>query len=364
MADEVVLTDAQKQQIKDEWNSRPANPPSLIELTQKVFNNDTLDGRTMQGRAVRKFLDECKLKVPVFVQKPVLSLSDQQKEFIKNNCATMKILEMTKLVFDNASLTMLSDEARCVSEEIAKVVLTQSKTGSLDNPNDVPKESWKPPRKVEEAISRVNRYVHNIALALARLTGKQKKDLTALIGYLNVYRLIHQINLFERNTDRILFESSFIRYCYDKHDLTEEEVDQYIDLCIEVVSSQSLQARVEVLRKLLDDAAQEQDKKISIPLIEALEKIQTEINQCAIRRGRLLDSLKIKRSEKEGREKQGTASLLNLVAMWKEEDERKKIIKVAEDRKTEVSEAIKQLTAMDEIKARILGISVDEVLNG
>ena len=50
--------------------------------------------------------------------------------------------------------------------------------------------------------------------------------------------------------------------------------------------------------------------------------------------------------------------------MWKEEETRAKMLKLAELRKNVVSDEIKNLTSMDEMKARIMGISEEEVFNG
>ena len=59
-----------------------------------------------------------------------------------------------------------------------------------------------------------------------------------------------------------------------------------------------------------------------------------------------------------------SASVVHLVQMWKEEESRKKLIALAELRKKGVKKEIKKLSSMDEVKARIMGISEDEVLNG
>ena len=50
--------------------------------------------------------------------------------------------------------------------------------------------------------------------------------------------------------------------------------------------------------------------------------------------------------------------------MWKEEESRNKLIQLAELRKKIVKSEIDNLSSMDEVKARILGISPDEILNG
>ena len=50
--------------------------------------------------------------------------------------------------------------------------------------------------------------------------------------------------------------------------------------------------------------------------------------------------------------------------MWKEEESRNKLIQLAELRKKIVKSEIDNLSSMEEVKARILGISPDEILNG
>ena len=46
------LTDQQKNKLLENFNSTP----NLTELTRLVFEDETLDGRTKEGRAVRDFL--------------------------------------------------------------------------------------------------------------------------------------------------------------------------------------------------------------------------------------------------------------------------------------------------------------------
>ena len=61
---------------------------------------------------------------------------------------------------------------------------------------------------------------------------------------------------------------------------------------------------------------------------------------------------------------QESASILNLVELWKDEESRNKMIKIAEIRKKNVSAEIERLSSMEDIKSRIMGISEEEVLNG
>ena len=166
-------------------------------------------------------------------------------------------------------------------------------------------------------------------------------------------------------TDRELFESSFVRYTFDKCDLTQEEVDKYIVLSIEVVIAANIQRRVEHLQGLLEDTANDTEgRRISMALVEAISTAQTEYNQCVNRQQKLLESLKQKRSDRLKSQIKENASIINLVELWKEEESRKKMIQIAEARKEQVKKEIGNLSDMEDIRAKILGISEDEVLNG
>ena len=81
-------------------------------------------------------------------------------------------------------------------------------------------------------------------------------------------------------------------------------------------------------------------------------------------KNKLLNDLKEKRSDRLKNQIKENASIINLVQMWKEEESRKKLIKLAELRKQVVKEEVKNISSMDEVKARILGISEDEILEG
>ena len=76
------------------------------------------------------------------------------------------------------------------------------------------------------------------------------------------------------------------------------------------------------------------------------------------------NELKEKRSQRMSKIMQESASILNLVELWKDEESRTKMIKIAELRKKNISEEIERLSSMEDIKSRILGISEEEVLNG
>ena len=74
------LTDEQKEEIQDVFEKNP----DLKHITQKVFDDESLDGRSKEGRAVRAFLANSALVYTTSLADRVegIELSKEQKEFL------------------------------------------------------------------------------------------------------------------------------------------------------------------------------------------------------------------------------------------------------------------------------------------
>ena len=364
------ISENRQQLIIDEWNSRPQSPPSLKEMVQLAFphaEEKLQDGRSKYGKCLKAFLASRNIKAKpaheYVAAREDVSLTDEMKEFIMNNGHVMNDLEMAKILFDDRTLTNLHKEVRVVAEFRKENNIQQSNIPAAAL-NNVPMEEYKPPRTMNLAIARINKYVLN-GINKDKITSRQRAEIEGLINYIHTYRFLHQISNYENQIDRDLFESSFVRYTYNKSDLTQEEVDQYIVLASEVVIASNIQRRVEHLQGLLDDVAEDTDgRRISMSLVEAIGKAQNDYHQSVGRQNKLLSDLKEKRSDRLKNQIKENASIINLVQMWKEEESRNKLIQLAELRKKIVKSEIDNLSSMDEVKARILGISPDEILNG
>jgi hypothetical protein len=362
----INLSDEQKKRILEMWNSNPPdNPPSLDELVFVAFKQ-AFDTRSREGRAVREFLASRQLnasKSSVYKPKGLIDLKDDQQQYISNNCSTMSAVEMARTIFNNPSLVNLSRETRSV----------QAYLKTLDNKivfgagiNEEVSEEYKPPNAPDRCVARINKYIHE-QLDFKNLTGKQKKDVQTLMGYLHTYRFLHCIKSYDRVQERELFESSFVRYTYDKNDLTQEEVDQFIGLCTEIVIASKILRRIEGLQRILDEylaSDDDQKKNLSMSLVEVIGKMTTEYHQCVNRQNKALEELKVKRSDRLSKAIKDNASILNLVNEWKDEEKRMEMLRLGEKRKEIVNNEIDRLASLDEIKARIMGITRDEILNG
>jgi hypothetical protein len=290
--------------------------------------------------------------------KGLLELTEDQKEYLTNNATLLKPLELAKNTFDDEGITTLHQEFRTVTE-----FLKTADVKVYSEPDrDFSIEYYKPPKTYHTAVHLINKYIH-IKISKEKVTHQQKKEIDSTIGYMNTYRFCHQINTYQSNQDRELFESSFVRYTHDKSDLTQEEVDQYIVLCTEVVISSTIQETIQMLQIQIDQEVTN-GGKVPMSLVEASNTARQEYNQCVTRQQKLLNDLKVKRSDRLNKEIKQNASILNLVQLWKDEESRAKLIQLAEKRKKVVKKEIRNLSSMDEVKARIMGITEDEILNG
>lgn len=363
------LNEEQKTRARDFIKKNPE--ATLTEITSHTYNNKKIDSRSKEGRLLKKFLLDNKIEYKnrsVFT-KPRIQLTKEQKEFIENNYKNQNYIDMARVLFQNNNLTHLSLESREISKFIEllrkndpKYLEVNNYTPRTDSRN--PLSEYFPPRRMDQTVFRINKYL-NLGWEQAKLKALQIKRVDMLQRYLNTFSFCYQINTYKREDDRKLFEDAFIRYTYDKEDLTQEELDQFITLCTEVVTASTILQQVEDLRQLLRQASEEDDgRSIKMSLNEAISSLQTEYNQCRTRQNKLYKSLVDDRSKKIQERKEENASILNLVQAWKDEERRQSIIHLADAQKQNLEEEAKRLSSMDELKAVIRGIDIDEMVNG
>lgn len=361
----MTLTEEQEKLILDLWNRTPSNPPGLKELTKEVFGGE-YDGRSEQGRAIKFALSKFNLRAKAtsdsVTKTAEIQLDDTQKLFIANNASTQSPLEIAKTLFNNPALTNLNAETRVINEFI-KTLDTRVVYNPEDNA-EIPTGDYVPPKTLDKVLKTANKYV-NCTIDKDKLTINQKKGLAMLINYLHTFRFIRQMNSYDRDEDRQTCEDAFVRYTYDKPDLTQEEIDQYIELANQVVRSFKIQRRSEGMQRVLEDLTNSAaDPKVSMSWVEAIGKAGTEYDQCLKRCNDLLDDLKEKRSTRLSKSIKENASILNLVQMWRNKEERDKMIKYVQLEQDAIAQEVDKLTSMDELKARIFGLNKEDILNG
>jgi hypothetical protein len=358
-------------------NNKKFNLKKLVEYV----GGEDCDYRSALGRLIRKYLEAEGLQEKIdrreknaaetaAIKKEIPpELTDAQKEFIDNNADSMKFVEMAQVLWDDPKITGLSAEVKLVVEYVKN-----KETAKLyDDPENIPVDDYSPPKSPLTVIQKINKYVHNnpfsgvttmnVKKFIEELNPKLKNYLDALIGYLHNFQFLHQINSYPTIGERELFENSYVGYLYDKPNLTSEELGQYIDLCAETVNMSNLQNHVNKLQYLIDRAADEEDPKLRMSLVDGLNNAREERHKIATRKKQLLDSLTVKRKDKLANQRQNAQSLVELVEYWKDSEKRELLLKAADQRKEELKKESKRLMELDDIICEVYGFDSSELIN-
>ncbi len=347
------LTDDQKKFIDDNCEKIL----DLIELTRAAFMNEELDGRTKEGRAVREYLASkgAKYQTTQHKKAKTTKFTSDQREFILSSASQkMRPFEIAQLVFPEKHLYPLSKEVIDINDLIRK----ESPEGASEEDSALG-SVYRPPQNLEKITSLVNAATTQ-DLDSTKISLHKIKCIETVGKFIQSPRFSQVINNYSNQDDRDLFEAEFIRATWDKPDLTSDEVNLYINVCIDYVNLKNIQGAVDKLNGMFNDAEDQQD--LTVRLAEILKTKSEEYNQCEKRMESLISKLNGDRAKRISSRVQENASILSLVEMFQTEEEREVMVKIAEMQKAMIREEADRLESMPEWKARVLGIGKDDVI--
>ena len=208
-------------------------------------------------------------------------------------------------------------------------------------------------------VDLVNDYTNN-EFEESQLKAIEKKCMESLLKFLRSPRFSQIISNYSKEEDRELFEAEFIRATWDKPDLSADEVNLYVNVCVDYINLKNISAHMEKLNRMFDEADEQQE--LTVRLSELLKTKSEEYNQCEKRQESLIQRLAGDRAKRISQRQDKNASILSLVESFQNEEERKLMIKMADMQKVAIKEEANNLESMNEWKARILGISKEDVI--
>ena len=347
------LTEDQKNFIKENHSGIP----DLIELTRAVFQNPDVDGRSKEGRAVRKFCVEegIDFKTTKHEKAKQVRLSEEHKEFSLEYARDgMNPYQIASLLFPEDNITPLSKETLVITEFLNE----NGPEGQIAEPTGF-KYEYVSPKTSTVIVNKINETA-GLEWLPNKLAIAQRDCVDALKRYLGAPRFVQTIGAYLDVNDRELFEAEFVRAVHDKPDLTTDEVNLYINVCIDYINLKHIQKAMNKLNKLFDEAESQQD--MTVRLAELLKTKSDEYNQCEKRMESLIQKLQGDRAKRISAQQDQYASILSLVQIFQDEDERKRMVKIAEMQKEAVKEEANRFEDMADWKARILGVGKNEIL--
>lgn len=326
-------------------------------LTKKCFEDEGLDGRSKQGRAVRKFLieNEIKFQTKFKGKQDPIKFTKEQKDFIIDQAKDgLSSLEIAKLLFPDKRVTPLSMEQRGVLQIIRDVnpdIMPSKDSGALD--------SYIAPKAPSRIIKKINEAV-GVDLDESKLNRQYQICVERLGVHLNNSRFLKIMNNYLDVSDRTLFEQEFVRLTWDKPDLTADEINLYLNVCKEIINLEVVSKHLNKLNDMFDIA--DDQTEMSVRLAEIIKAKSGEYHQCEGRIENLTKKLQGDRAERMKNKTKDNASILSIVQLFQEKEERDNMVRIAEMQKELVKKEAERLEGMAEWKARILGISQDDVI--
>lgn len=345
------LTEDQKKFIKDNIDKYP----ELSEMTQKVFDDPFLDGRTKEGRAVREYMLSEGLEYKTSKVEPVedIELTKDDKAIINTYSEEgLNSYQIATMLYPDQEITPLS--------KASLVVAAYVKEANKDRLDDKEKsKKYIPVKAFQGVLAKIN-ICAGVSLEQEEINIQQRMCVEQLMNFLQSPRFVQVVNGYSSDLDRELFESEFIRATWDKPDLTSDEINLYINVCMEYINLKHISKAMDKLNTMFDDAETQQE--MTVRLAELLKTKSEEYNQCEKRMESLIQKLQGDRSKRILAKQKQNASLLNLVQLFQSEEERKIMIKIAELQRKAVEEEVEELENMPEWKARVLGITKNDAV--
>ena len=343
----ISLTEEQKNLILESFQK----DPNIINITKIVFDDQTLDGRSKEGRAVIKFLAENGLKAQTTKKEKSkeVNLSPEQIESIESMKADgLNTSEIADVLF-NKNVVRLSVEWRAVNE-----IVNLEKEEREEAPT-----TYVAPHAVSRIIKKINDST-GYGLEEGKMSRTQQTCCDKLRINLNNSRFVAIVNNYTSIRDKELFEQEFIRLTWDKPDLTADELNLYMNVAKEIINLELITGHLQKLNDMFE-SADDQDE-MTVRLAEIIKAKSSEYHQCESRIENLTKKLQGDRGARLANKQKETASFLSIVQLFQEEEERKNMVRIAEMQKEVIKEEAKKLEGMAAWKARVLGIGIDDVL--
>ena len=347
----INLTEDQKNNILEIFQE----DANILNITKIIFEDDSLDGRSKEGRAVTKFLAENGLKAKTTKREKAedVSLNENQIEKIKElKQDKLNTSEIADIIFQT-KVTRLSKEWRAVNE-IVNEEREQEKDRAEDSVGN-----YIAPQAASRIIKKINDST-GVGLEESRMSRNQKHCCDKLRVNLNNSRFVAIVNNYTSFRDKELFEQEFIRLTWDKPDLTADELNLYMNVAKEIINLELITGHLQKLNDMFE-SADDQDE-MTVRLAEIIKAKSSEYHQCESRIENLTKKLQGDRGARLANKQKENASFLSIVQLFQEEEERKNMIRIAEMQKQIIKEEAQKLEGMSAWKARVLGIGIEDVL--
>ncbi len=328
----------------------------ICQLMRDALGDVTLDENSPEFDYVRNFV------VRLHAGKEAYNFTEDELKYLYDNAPVMTASDMCRSLFP--------DKEGAMTHEINTTKSLIRAWNREFKPEPGEKEvmdiTYVPPN-VHKLIAKINSVDPSARYHISTLDSRQRECLDNLKKNLSTPRFIAKASSYKRQSLRDLFEMEFIRATYDKPDNGPNDTNGYISLAAEYVRDILISENIALLNDTLheDIGGDSSDARtFTKTLADALKSKSEEHDACQRRIEALHKSLEGTRKERIGQMNIANESLAKWVDMVREEDNRKKLLRIQEANQVLLGDELEKLDAhsYDSMIAEISGTSIKEIL--
>lgn len=325
----------------------------LLNLAQEVFKNPQLIEQSEEFKNVRKFMQK------LWRGGEWPKYSNEELDYIFENGASMTPHDIAGTLFPDEPAVK---SIRPISYLLQAAGITQGKNEEKDIKVTT---RYNPPKTDIQVVNLINKSDFSAKYDYNNLDQKKKDCVAAVKKFLAAPRFVETITALTNLRHREVFETEFVKVIYNKPDLIPDETNLYLQLALEYVNLLEIREHISNLNDRLKESTSDDDegRKFTITLTEALKDKTTAYNQCLDRTIKMTKSLSGDRIKKLEKQVESNNSLTNFVELVKEEKERKRLMLLARAAEFKVKERIEELDNFPDLFVEVFGLGKDEVFN-
>ena len=330
----------------------------LMEITRKVFDDPTLDGRSAEGRLIRKILADNQIDYKTSKHNTVddIELTEEHKEFINQHAINLKAYEIARILFKDNNIGPLSKSSIVIQEYIKN-----THPSLFKKEDEMASDEYKPPNTFKRMLSKINE-ISGLSLEEDKLNVKAKKNIEQCLIFCQSVRFLSYMRTLEYQHEREMFEAEFIGTVWNKPDLTRDEVNLSVNLCKEYINQLKIEKTIATLDKLLDAVTGDNEGKITMSLAESIKNYREDLKKSVNIQQAINRDLNGRRKERLDKQLGGQRSIAQLVEFVQEEENRNLLEKTTQIRKRLLAQTMDDFTTADEIVARVYGVRKEDIL--
>ena len=372
-----TLNEEQKEFVLKNYSTMDVGSMARALFGETDSNGKRIMANSAPGRAIKIFLagmDKPILLAETVNSPPPLELTDEQKSAVDQLANRIdNTTELTRLVFNDPKLKPQGAEWRATWKYLKEVYPDRINV-SEDPVEDV---EYSPPTSLLTLVGILNNYVTTgdstrKAYNWGKLKMSEERQIRALMSYIRNYRFKYVACQMQKQVDRELFISTFMRWAHDKPDLTQMEVDTMISAAEETVNVAQIGRSVQQLDKYHEEIMAQggeieeggKKRRFGMTDVELINAIRSKHDLAKRRLADLMKNLETSRSERI-KEKDGrNATVINILDEWmKDERKRNDMLEIGIKEHEEDAREVGRLRDMDDMTALIAGQSEDEAVN-